>query len=80
MRKEERRKPGMAEILGHCAELANASRALEKCSKLWLIQQKERKRRRQRAKSAFYPSCVFCLLVAGPLRKMDGDFVFNNKE
>lgn len=30
-------------MLAHCAELANANQALEKCSKLWLIQQKERK-------------------------------------
>lgn len=31
-------------MLAHCAELANANQALEKCSKLWLIQQKERKK------------------------------------
>lgn len=36
--------PGIAEMLAHCAALANANQALEKCSKLWLMQQKERKK------------------------------------
>lgn len=39
------RKPGIAEMLAHCAEFANANQALEKCSKLWLIQQKEGKKK-----------------------------------
>lgn len=41
---QSERKPGIVEKLAHCAELANANQALEKCSKLWLIQQKGRKK------------------------------------
>lgn len=42
-RGQSEREPGIAEMLAHCAEFANANQALEKCRKLWLIQQKGRK-------------------------------------
>lgn len=45
-------------MLAHYAELANANQALEKCSKLWLIQQKERRKIKISSNVSLLSKCV----------------------